>query len=715
MLILYTLTIFLGAALLFLVQPLVGRLVLPLLGGSPAVWNTAMVFYQAALLAGYAYAHGTTRWLGVKRQVVLHLAILLLPLAVLPIALPVGWTPPTGANPVPWLLLLLATMAGLPFFVVAATSPLLQRWFAASGQRTASDPYFLYAASNAGSLLALVVYPILIEPRLRLGEQSGWWAAGYGLLVVLVAGCGLWVRRTATELPVTVATSSPVSRRQRFRWVLLAFVPCSLMLSVTTHITSELAPIPLLWVVPLGLYLLSFIFVFARRQVLPRQWLRSAMPVTVIGVVMALTGRLLRPLEWLLALHLLNLFVVAMVCHGQLADERPAAHHLTEFYLWTSVGGVLGGMFNSLLAPVLFRTIVEYPFTLIMACWLMWRPRAFGTRDWLREVAGLLLVGAVSALLNRWRIPLPWMLGIPAVLCLCWWRRPFGFGVAVAAVIVAGVWVPGFQDLTLLNERSFFGVHRVGLAPDGRFHFLAHGNTIHGVQSLEPGHEREPLAYFSRTGPFGQAFAALPAGVKQRVGVIGLGTGTLASYAELGQQWTFFEIDPVVERLARNPEYFTFLPSCRGKVAVRLGDARLSLQQVPDDHFGTLVLDAYSSDTVPLHLITREALALYRQKTAANGVLLFHISNRHLRLEGVLGALAQDARLVCLAQSESNGGTAQLLVTGKIGSKWVVMARDLSVLGLLNRDPRWSAPPARLRTPVWTDDYASVFSVFHWR
>lgn len=714
MLILYTVTIFLGAGLLFLVQPLVGRLVLPLLGGSPAVWNTAMVFYQAALLAGYAYAHATTRWLGVKRQVLLHLVVLLLPVLVLPIAIPAGWTPPTAASPVGWLLLLLAVMAGLPFFVVAATSPLLQRWFAASGHRTASDPYFLYAASNAGSLLALVLYPVVIEPRLRLGQQSGWWAAGYGLLVMLVAGCGWWIRRTAVELPVTLA-ASPVAGRQRFRWVLLAFVPCSLMLSVTTHLTSELAPVPLLWVVPLGLYLLSFIFVFARRQILPRRWMGVVMPVTVIGVVMALTGHLLRPLEWLLALHLVNLLVVAMVCHGALADERPAGEHLTEFYLWLSVGGVLGGIFNSLLAPVLFRTIVEYPFTLILACGLMWRPVAFGKREWLLDVAGPVLVGVVAALLNGLRVPLPWMLGIPAALCLCWWRRPLGLGLAVAAVIVAGLWVPGYQDLTLVTERSFFGVHRIGLAPDGRFHFLAHGNTIHGVQSLEPGHEREPLAYFSRSGPFGQAFVALPAGVKQRVGVIGLGTGTLASYAEPGQQWTFFEIDPVVERLARQPEYFAFLAGCRGEVTVRLGDARLSLQHVPDGHFGTLVLDAYSSDTVPLHLITREALALYRRKTAADGVLIFHISNRHLRLEGVLGALAQDARLVCLAQSESNGGTAQLLATGKIGSKWVVMARDPSVLSQLSRDPRWSAPPARLRTPVWTDDYASVFSVFHWR
>ncbi len=731
MLVLYTLTIFVGAALLFLVQPMVARMVLPLLGGSPAVWNTAMVFYQAVLLGGYAYAHFATRRLALRRQVLIHFVVLLLPLLVLPIGIPKGWTPPTAHNPIPWLLALLLVAAGLPFFAVSVTSPLLQRWFSTSGHRAAGDPYFLYAASNCGSLLALVGYPILIEPHMGLAQQSRWWMAGYGLLVALTVACGWWVRRTApVPAAVTVPADGQRSMEQltagrRLRWVLLALVPCSLMLSVTTYITSEIAPIPLLWVIPLGVYLLSFIFVFAKKRLLPHKWMIAALPFAVAAVVYTLVARVLQPIGPLIGLHLAGLFIVSMVCHGELASDRPSTKHLTEFYLWMSVGGVIGGMFNALLAPLLFSTVLEYPLSLVLACLLApgLGRKAEGARVRRSDacfavVAGLLAAALLALVRDKTNWSQDWakavMYGVPAALCLVFLRRPGRFGLAIFAVLLACWLVPGYQDRSLCVERSFFGIHHVSLDPTGRYHWLSNGNTIHGVQSLEPARRDTPLAYFTQAGPFGQAYAALPDDLKQRVGVIGLGAGSLSCYAKPGEQWTFFEIDPLVEHIARDPQYFSFLNDSRANVRVLLGDARLSLRAVPDGRFGVLVLDAYSADTIPLHLVTREALALYLEKLAPNGLLIFHISNRHLRLERVFAVLAQDAHLACLVQADPPSGPNELLQTGKIASKWVVMARDRATLGPLVNDPRWKSPPPHLKSPPWTDDYASVFSVFMW-
>ncbi len=728
MLILFTATIFLGALLLFLVQPMFARMVLPLLGGSPAVWNTAMVFYQAALLAGYAYAHFTTRWFGVRRQAALHLVVLLVPLLALPIGLPHGWTPPTTSNPVWWLLAVLTVSVGLPFFVVSATSPLLQRWFSISGHRWAPDPYFLYAASNLGSLLALVSYPVLIEPWLRLGQQSQWWSVGYGTLVVLTVICGAWTRHAAgnvsdAETDTMQNDDVQITVRRRVRWVLLSLVPCSLMLSVTTYITSEIAPIPLLWVIPLAIYLLAFILVFAKRRLLPHRWMVRALPFLVTALVVTLLANLLRPIGLLIGLHLACLFIVSMVCLGELADDRPAVKHLTAFYLWSSAGGVLGGMFNALLAPVIFSTVAEYPLTLILACLLTPSLMAMPStrRQRILDFALPLVIGLFTLNILRlltgatiWSFPFikVLMYGAPTALCLAFMRRPLRFALGLGGVFLACSMAPHYQERILYLERSFFGINSVSLDPAGKYHWLTHGNTIHGIQYVDPLRRDEPLGYYTRSGPFGQAFAALSDSVKQRVGVIGLGAGGLACYGNRGENWTFYEIDPVVERIARDRRLFTFLKDCPADIKVVLGDARLSLQKANDGQFGILVLDAYTSDTIPLHLITREALALYLRKLEPNGVLAFHISNRHLRLERVLGALAQDAGLVCLAQSENLPGVA---ATGKLGSKWVIMARDPASLGKLMRDPRWLQPPLHLKSRLWTDDDTSVFSVFVWR
>jgi hypothetical protein len=734
-LIFFSVTIFSGAALLFLVQPMFARMVLPLLGGSPAVWNTAMVFYQAVLLAGYAYAHFTTRWLGVRRQAAWHLVVLLAPLLVLPIGLPHGWTPPTGTNPAWWLLAVLAVSVGLPFFVVSASSPLLQRWFSASGHRWAADPYFLYAASNLGSLLALVSYPVLVEPRLRLAEQNRWWAVGYAGFVVLTAMCGIWIRRVGRkgrdpEAEATRDDGVRITARRRFRWVLLAFVPCSLMLSVTTYVTSEIVPIPLLWVIPLGIYLLTFILVFARRRWVPHVWWVRGMPFAVLPLVMMLVMTLaavsFRALVWPIILHFAGLFVVAMFCHGELANDRPPARHLTEFYLWMSAGGVLGGMFNALLAPLVFPTVLEYPLTLLLACLLMPRRgsdspsrRAQVLDVVLPVVLGLVTAGFIlyllAAQLGNARLTQALIFGVPPMLCLSFSRRPLRFTLGIVSILVATTLAfhPGIPALHV--ARSFFGILRVEIIPGPNpGHILRHGTTGHGVQSLDPRYRREPLAYFTRTGPLGQMMAALPNEAKQRVAVVGLGAGTLACYAEAGQQWTFYEIDPAVERIARDPRYFTYLQDCPAAVTVVLGDARLSLQAAADGQFGLMVLDAYSSDMPPLHLITREALALYVRKLRPSGVLAFNITNRHLDLESVLANLARDAGLFALCRRDS-AATEDFNRTGKLSSTWVIMARDPAMLGNLVYDTRWQQPQPRVQTRLWTDDYASVFSVWSWR
>lgn len=735
MLILCTATIFLGALLLFLVQPMVGRMLLPLLGGAPAVWNTAMVFYQAVLLAGYAYAHFASKYLGVRRQAVVHAGLLLLPVLVLPIGIPQGWTPPTAHNPALWLLALLTVAVGLPFFVVSATSPLLQRWFSATGHRDAADPYFLYAASNFGSLLALVSYPVLIEPRLRLHDQSRWWAIGYGILAMLIALCSLWLWRTVrdsapvTETPVD-APVEPLTAGRRWRWVALAFVPSSMMLSVTTYITSEVAPVPMLWVIPLGIYLLTFILVFAKRRLLPHRWMVRAMPFAVLMLVMMLVKTLraesFQALGWPVVAHFVGLFVIAMVCHGELANDRPPVSHLTEFYLWISVGGVLGGMFNALLAPLIFSTVLEYPVTLLLASALM--PQRDSARPHrkpvLLDVILPVLLGLFTAVFIRLLAPAPVgasglvlmsAYGLPAVLCLVFARRPVRFALGVLAVLLATTFAtrPGIR--TPLVARSFFGISRVELFPgQEHIHILRHGTIMHGMQSLHPAQRRIPLLYFTRSGPLGQTLSAIPVELKQRVAVVGLGAGTLACYADAGQEWTFYEIDPEVERIARDPQYFTYLQDCPAATKVVLGDARLSLRAAADGEFGLMVLDAYSSDTPPLHLVTREALALYLQKLAPDGVLVFNITNRHLDLEPVFANLALDTGLFALCQRDL-ASLDDFQRTGKLDSWWIVIARQPAHLGPLAASGRWHSPRTKDGVGVWTDDYASLFSVFSWR
>ncbi len=734
---------FASATLLFLVEPMLAKMALPMLGGTPAVWNTCLVFFQTVLLAGYLYAYASTKWLGRRAQIAVHICLALTPLAVLPLHLPAGWEPPAQSSPVLWILAMLSVSVGLPFFLLSSSTPLLQRWFSQSGHPSAHDPYFLYAASNAGSLVGLLGYPLLLEPTLRLSVQSRLWSYGYLCFVGMTAVCGGLVWRAAPGAVVEDAHAgtdelnageSPVWR-ERLRWIALAFVPSSLMIGATTALTTDVPAIPLFWVLPLACYLLSFVLVFASRPPISREFMIRRLPFLILAALIPAVSKTKLPLYVLVPIYLLTLFAVAMVCHGELARSRPRANRLTEFYLWISFGGVLGGIFNSLLAPVIFSTVVEFPLVLVFAALLRppidqktdpdARKAAWAKRkDLLLPLALGLVMAAVILGLKRAGLqpgrPLVILIfGYSMVWCMSFGKRPLRFAAGVTAMLLASSLYTGPFGNILHSERSFFGVSRITNDPFGRLRLLFHGGTIHGVQHLAAAQSREPLAYYTRTGPAGSIMNALHAktlpqnGRKARWAVVGLGAGAMACYAQPGESLTYYEIDPAVKRIASDPRNFTFLSQCAPSAPIVLGDARLKLRDAPDGSYDLIVLDAFSGDTIPMHLLTREALALYLRKLAPGGMLAFHISNLYLNLAPTLGALAQDSGLACLEANDSNVSQAEI-DAGKFPSQWITMARSRTDMGALAADPRWTPVAVRPGTQVWTDDYSNLLRVIKW-
>jgi spermidine synthase len=965
MLFVFALTLFGSATLLFFIEPMVGKMLLPLLGGTPAVWNTCMVFFQAVLLAGYGYAHAATAWLGARKQALLHLVVLLIPFFFFPLAVNRELIASGAANPIPALLLVLTLSVGVPMFVVCASAPLLQKWFASTNHPAARDPYFLYGASNLGSMLALVAYPALVEPNLRLDQQRILWAVGFGLLALATAACAWFLWRSpvpVTDKSLDAPAESPASStavhasKERFsgrpasrkgksgpnlpeqpsvatlpdttlggdvtawrvlRWIALAFVPSSLMLGVTTYITTDIAAIPLLWVLPLALYLLSFILVFSSLPVqrvafwvllvglvgavvflvapwaaemmstarsaavvkvvvrlsalaalaafpfrkvpdLLHKFMVLAMPLLVLLLVFLMqTGSKVGGVEYRIALHLLVLFVVAMVCHGELARDRPPTRYLTSYYLWMSLGGVLGGLFNGLVAPLVFNALVEYQLALVLACLLLPALSVLAESSWGRtadlclgglfvgvgvlllvlryrdhdlhyehlrsefwgwEVVGLILllaVGVAAALrgkgerpADRWLdlalplclavlvVGLRWGLyadvvwprvraaakmvnlepahfvevlafGIPAVMCYTFVERSLRFGLGLGALLLAGIFAGSVHDKGLLfQKRSFFGVLQVKEGTeqwgDTVYHYrtLVHGTTLHGQQFTDNEAVRqEPLTYYHRTGPIGQLFGAYNTDPSRNVAIIGLGTGTMACYALPGQHFTFYDIDPVVRDISFREEgaYFTFVNDARrrgAKLDLILGDARVTMErnQLADaDRYSLMVIDAFSSDAIPIHLITREALQLYLSRLTEDGIVAFHVSNRYLRLNPVLANMAEESGLAILYESDDRDEWP-----GKSSSTWVVLARKPEYLSrLIRTEPweaeqkeiesallpltvlpsptpgiasqawmlhgiagsirgRWDVPKTEPRVGIWTDDYSNLLSVFSW-
>ena len=733
--VLFASALLLSAALLFLAEPMFAKMALPLLGGTAAVWNTCIVFFQMELLLGYAYAHCVSKHLGVRWQAILHVLALCLAFVVLPIRVPANWMPPNGHNPIPWLLMTLLVSVGPPFFVLATMSPTLQGWYSRTGDRAGSDPYFLYAVSNVGSMLALLSYPVLIEPHVRLLAQGWLWTFGYAVFFVITVGCIAKLRRRpaysspdspAREALHSVGIDQPrLAAWQRVWWSALAFVPSSLMLGVTTTLTTDFPPIPLFWVVPLAIYLLTFILVFARKPPIEHELMVERAPFLILMALFPIISKTEWPVWMVMTLDLLALFVISMVCHGALARSRPSTRHLTEFYLWLSFGGVAGGVFNAIIAPLLFNRIWEYPLVLVFAALLLWSP---GTRKGdlkLRLLDFLLPLsvgGTTIVLIYSYR-----MLGLksddllqfliftpPLLLCLSFGKRPVRFALGVAALLLSSVLYTGPYGHELYAERSFFGVYRVSTDAENRYRLLLHGSTLHGMQSLDPRRIDEPLAYYSRTSPIGEVFAASAGTNRMRkVAIVGLGSGCLAAYGRPGQKFTFYEIDPTVERIARNGRFFTFLRDSAAKVEIVLGDARLSLRTAPDRSYDLIVLDAFNSDSIPLHLLTREAISLYLAKLAPGGVLAFNISNRYLELRPVIADLASDAGLFCVIGDDSNVSPADQ-ANGKKPSLWALMARRQSDVPVLNKFSRWTAVSGTRGGKIWTDDFSNILSVIRW-
>jgi hypothetical protein len=724
----FAITLFVSSALMFLVEPMIAKMVLPTLGGTAMIWNTCVVFFQSVLVAGYAYSWVLSRWFDVRRQALLHTIVLALPLLVLPFAVHFGTAPPEGSNPVLWLLLLLASTIGLPFFSLS-TSSVLQHWFSRTGHVERGDPYFLYAINNVGSLCALLAYPTIVEPSLRLAGQSRLWAGGYAIFVAAAGACAfvVWRGRSVAgpeEAPTIVdrAPSSPPTWARRLKWVASAAVPSSLMLAVTSYLSTDLAPVPLLWVVPLALYLLTFVLAFSRSGARYRTLADRLLPLTVIPIALFMLAEGGPPLVVLVPLHLLALVAAGLVCHGALVADRPEVSHLTEFYFWIALGGVVGGLFNTLIAPVAFRSIVEYPLALVLACFL--RPsvvghkahRSFSIKE-LAVPAGVGLIASAIFLVmgrlgNSERLLIT-ALGLPAFLSFRQSRRPVRFALCLIAFFLAGVWHTHEYGHILFEDRTFFGVYKVVQSADGRLNTLLHGTTIHGTQALAEEHRREPLRYFHRTGPIGQAFSQLPVSARTpNVAVAGLGIGSLAAYARSGQYWTFFEIDPALELIARNTRFFTYLHDCGERCQVVTGDARLSLARTHSPQFGIIVLDAFTSDAIPVHLLTSEALDLYLSRLTPDGVLAFNVSNTHVAVAPVLARLATTHGLVAIDQFDRVRGE---LVDGKSSSEWILMARHRDDLKPLVDDPRWHVPRLSSSTPLWTDDYTNLLAVLTWR
>lgn len=714
---LFVATILTGSFLLFLVQPMIARLALPRLGGAPAVWNSAMLVYQALLLGGYAYAH----WLGrfaPRRQGQVHVAVLVVAALWLPIGL-AALTPPPDAVPALWVPWLLVLSIGPLFFAIAAQAPLLQRWFSLS--QPAQNPYALYAASNIGSFAGLVAYPLLVEPGLAAWGQRLLWSAGYVLVAALVAVCAVTLPRGLASVEPAVK-SAPPGRLRVLHWIALAAVPSGLMLATSTYITTDIVAMPLLWVLPLGLYLLSFSVAFATDRTAADLQTRIA-PIAILlfgGILVGGTAAM--PLVGaVMALGLL--FLASVALHSGLYRLRPEPDRLTAFYLAMSVGGALGGVFAALIAPLVFDWTYEYPLLILAAGVLapqhyllpqvrrLWAGSAQRTRMLLYGVGIVVLALVVLALAfpgpadgpqPTQQVALLVMVGVGLLTI----GQRLGFGIALLGALVA---FGGYKAIELSREgaltRSYFGVYTV--RGDAKVRQLSHGTTVHGTELLgTPARERTPTAYYVPESGVGRAMQVAPSlyGPAARIGVVGLGAGTLACYARGGQDWRFYEIDPTVVRIARGR--FRFLPDCLPSARVVLGDARVRLAAAAPASLDLLALDAFSSDSVPMHLLTREAFATYARALSPRGLLLVHISNRFLDLQPVVAAAAhgggwQASRLIF------RPGT--LSTPGATASDWIALSRDRAVMAALRaRDRNWTPLVRDPRFTPWTDDYSTI-------
>ena len=780
--IVFSLTLLVSSFLLFLVQPMIGRMLLPSLGGTPAVWNACVLFFQATLLGGYAWAHYGPPKLGMRNHMLVHLCLLGLVCFLLPMQLVEDWAVPVNSNPLGWLIGQLVVCVGLPFFVISSSAPLLQRWFGVLGKEGESEPWFLYAISNTGSLVALISYPFLFERHLGLTDQGWFWTGGFMLLAIMFAGCAfMTLQRAPRELLARSSVKEnaiPLRWSKRFKYIVLAAIPSSLMLGVTTVVSTDVGSFPLMWSIPLALYLLTFVFVFAKRTLIPHRWLIYIMPLLLLLMpLISLIGAGEYPIE-LITIHFGVFFIVAMVCHGELSRLRPPVSQLTEFYLMMSIGGVVGGAFNAIFAPVLFNGILEYPLMLIAACWVLPRRDLDQAKQATQKLASD-SAGSIQSLLERvWKqigfgpvlvaaclfvawlvvgsIEVPTLVrialgfGIPAVICYTFVNVPKRFAIGYTCLALACPGLLNTRDV-ITKERGFFGVNEVALIEDGEFRILVNGQTVHGKQRTSESINPEPLSYYHKNGPIGDVFEFY-GGNQKRIAAVGLGVGSLAAYCHSGQTFDFFEIDPVVCRIAQDERFFNYLSSAQGEVNLILGDARIQLDSIrermragdesnagtgmtqvsfsttdekslsiePADsiksresYYDLMVMDAFGSDAVPLHLMTAEAVQLYLDLLDENGLLVFHVSSKFIDFEPIGAGITEQFGLSSAIKVDLPTEETRK-IEGRNSCVYMLMSRDADLVSkFLDSGRGWRKIDSSKKL-FWTDEHANVLDVMKW-
>ncbi|WP_125932995.1 fused MFS/spermidine synthase [Kiloniella majae] len=747
---LFILTLCSSAFLLFLIQPMFTKLVLPLLGGAPAVWNTAMIFFQSVLLAGYLYAHFLSSAFKLRNQIIIHLVLMAIAMLFLPIAIPTEYEIPSENWPSMWLLGLFTVAIGLPFFIISANAPLLQDWFRSSSDKDANDPYFLYAASNIGSIAALAAYPLFIEVQFGLVTQTWLWSYGFVALLILIFICGVILKRQKqTVSPLVSQTANHKNQsapnvKSYINWIILALIPSALLLSLTNKITTDLLATPLLWVFPLILYLLTFVIVFSKHQIIPHHIVEKLTPyclilITFLNVSVTQASTII----FFTIGNLFCFFVLALYSHGLLAASRPDAKYLTNFYIAMSFGGVLGGIFISMIAPVIFSDVYEYIILLIIIALIM--PRKTKTlvaivkkrvgpkaQSYSADIIfSLILIGLflarfqieendiISKLISTILLSLLLLIILEGV------GRPFRLALTVAIGLFVIPLLKGSQHDILFQERSFFGVYAVKKLTtesksDRSFketaHLAKHGTTIHGIQIKG---SLEPQSYYHKETGLGKLLEAYDNKNINSVAVIGLGTGTAICYRQAGQHWSFFEIDPLVETMARNPKLFDYMQECAQETEVIIGDARLSLKNISDATYDLLIADAFSSDAIPIHLMTKEAFNLYKKKVKDNGIIILHISNRYFDLEPIVAATAKASNLKARIYDYTRPQSDIKQHPYRYSATWVALAQDSKTLDDLipltgTKDDKenlgWRELSHKENVKAWTDDYSNVLS-----
>ena len=731
---LFMLAIFVSAALLFFVQPMFAKMVLPRLGGTPAVWSVAMVFFQTVLLAGYAYAHFLTRNLEGRQAVMIHIAVMLVSILFLPLGIASGWTKPPASGEAFWLLGLFTVSIGLPFFALSANGPLLQAWFARTDHPAAKDPYFLYAASNIGSFLALLAYPFVVEPLTLLQQQTFGWSAVFVLLIVLIAGCGYLIWNTKDLKTVKPAKGEKADKptwSEAAVWVALAAIPSGLLIAVTSHISTDVAAVPFLWVVPLALYLLTFVLVFSRFAAYVHQGAVILQPLFIAALIASQVFEGFDSIFWILTIHIAAFFFTALVCHGELARLRPAPTYLTEFYMWMSAGGMIGGIAAALVAPQIFNWVAEYPILIVLA--LLCRPGWVWPSGRLAPVfwIALALVAAASlAPAFGYRVPIlsdlapgnytymKWVIGILLVISILLSFDSVKYAYIIALCFLTIKAYENIDSRTRATLRSFFGVHKVTDSYDGRFRVLLHGTTIHGAQRMmtndfKPYTGRPELTtYYYKSAAIAQAVAQARLNKNGPItyAVVGLGTGTLACHKQEKDQVHYYEIDPTTIEIATNPRRFgfSFLAQCAPDAKITLGDARLTIADAPDGIYDFIVIDAFSSDAIPIHLMTKEAVEIYKKKLSPRGILIMHISNRHLELASVVAGIANANGMVVRTHNTIEGDDEVNDEDYKFSGTVCAIVKKPEDFGALNEAKHWNDEKVDPRQWVWTDDYSNV-------